>query len=90
MTRRLLIAALALLLAAPADAALDSKQKRGSVINMGQPGRPWLAEPDGTLASTDRMSILTYASAVAPAAPGGNAPFSIFGGSPIFDGGIFR
>jgi len=69
--RRLLVFLFVAGLASPAGADLDTKQKRGSVVSMGQPGRPWLAEPDGTLASTDRMSLMTYAAAVAPAAPGG-------------------
>jgi len=51
--------------------ALDTKQKRGSAICLSLPHRQWLAEPDGTLSSTDRMSLLKYCSAVAPAAPGG-------------------
>lgn len=73
MTRRLLLAALALLLAVPARAALDTKNKRGSVIGLSSPGRQWLAEPDGTdiAASTDRMSVMTYAAAVAPEVSGG-------------------
>lgn len=48
--------------------ALDSKQKRGSAVSMSLPFRQWLAEPDGTLANTDRMSMVKFASAVAPAA----------------------
>jgi hypothetical protein len=69
--RRLTVAAAALAVAASAQADLDSKQKRGSVVGLSLPGRPWLAEPDGTLSSTDRVALMTYASAVAPAAPGG-------------------
>ena len=46
--------------------ALDSKQKRGSVLGLGSPWRSWLAEPDGTLASTDRVSLLKWGSAVTP------------------------
>ena len=51
--------------------ALDTKQKRGSALNLSNPSRPWLVEPDGTLANTDRLSLLRFASAVTPAAPGG-------------------
>jgi len=49
--------------------ALDSKQKRGSAISLTMPHRSWLAEPDGTLADTDRMSLLKLCSAIAPDAP---------------------
>ena len=49
--------------------ALDSKQKRGSAISLTIPYRSWLAEPDGTLADTDRMSLLKMCSAIAPEAP---------------------
>lgn len=48
--------------------ALDSKQKRGSAINCGIPFRRWLAEPDGTLADTDRVSLMKWCSAIAPEA----------------------
>lgn len=51
--------------------ALDSKQKRGSVLGFALPFRSWLAEPDGALGSTDRMSLLHYGSGVAAASPGG-------------------
>ncbi len=43
---------------------LDTKQKRGSAINIGMPGRQWLAEPSGTLDQGPRQSLLTYCSAV--------------------------
>lgn len=48
--------------------ALDTKQKRGSAINMAQPWRIWLAEPDGTLDANDRISLLKLCSAIAPSA----------------------
>lgn len=51
--------------------ALDSKQKRGSVLGLSLPFRSWLAEPDATLANTDRLSLLRYGAAIAPASPGG-------------------
>lgn len=53
--------------------ALDSKQKRGSAMSMTMPNRLWLAVPDGTLANTDRMSLLKLCSAVTPASPGGTS-----------------
>ena len=56
--------------------ALDTKQKRGSAISMSIPNRQWLAEPDGTLVATDRVSLVKLASAVAPAPPGGLVPAS--------------
>lgn len=46
--------------------SLDSKNKRGSAIHLGSPDRQWLAEPDGSLASTDRASLLKLAAAIAP------------------------
>jgi hypothetical protein len=49
--------------------SLDSKQKRGSAMLVSMPFRSWLAEPDGVLASTDRLSLLKLCSAVTPAAP---------------------
>lgn len=47
--------------------ALDSKQKRGSAIGMSLPHRQWAAEPDGTLANTDRVSLMKYCAAITPA-----------------------
>jgi hypothetical protein len=47
--------------------ALDTKQKRGSAIDLTLGFRSWLAEPDGSLAVTDRLSLLKLASAVSPA-----------------------
>jgi hypothetical protein len=49
--------------------ALDSKQKRGSAIELTMPHRAWLANPDGTVADTDRASLLKLASGVAPGEP---------------------
>lgn len=71
--RRFAIFVAALLLASAAGAALDSKQKRGSVISLSVPGRVWLSEPDGSdlAADTERMCVMTFAAAVSPAAPGG-------------------
>lgn len=46
--------------------SLDSKQKRGAAVNLGIPGRQWLAEPDGTFLSADRISLLAYGSAEQP------------------------
>jgi hypothetical protein len=73
---------------------LDSKQKRGSALDVGQPQRQWLAEPDGALADTDRASLLKLCSAVAPAAPpaagdaaGGGFRSGGFGGRVLRAGG---
>ena len=38
---------------------------------MTMPHRIWLAEPDGTLANTDRLSLLNLCSAIAPGAATG-------------------
>lgn len=57
--------------------ALDSKQKRGSAISISLPQRQWLAEPDGTLANTDRVSLAKLCSAIVPASPGGGPPPSL-------------
>lgn len=46
--------------------ALDTAHKRGSVFGLSIPGRPWLATPDGALASTDRIALLYFAGAIAP------------------------
>lgn len=48
--------------------ALDTKQKRGAVLNLTLPYRQWLAEPDGTLALADRQSLLKLGAAVSAAA----------------------
>lgn len=48
---------------------LDTKQKRGSVVGMTQPHRQWLAEPDATLAATDRLSLMKLGSAEDPSPP---------------------
>jgi hypothetical protein len=45
--------------------ALDSKNKRGSAMLLTIPFRQWLAEPDGTLAVEDRMSLLKLAATFA-------------------------
>lgn len=49
--------------------ALDTANKRGSVIGLSLPFRQWLATPDGTLASTDRASLLKMAATITPDAP---------------------
>lgn len=46
--------------------ALDSKQKRGSAMLLGQPWRGWLAEPTGTVTSASRISLRWWCSAVPP------------------------
>jgi hypothetical protein len=46
--------------------ALDTAHKRGSVIGLSSPWRPWLAVPDGAFASTDRIALLYYAGAIEP------------------------
>lgn len=48
--------------------ALDSKQKRGSAISLSLPHRQWLQEPDGTIAASDRLSLVKLCSAIAAAA----------------------
>lgn len=45
--------------------ALDSKQKRGSAIDVGQPNRQWLLEPDGTISGADKQSLAKLCSGVA-------------------------
>lgn len=55
--------------------ALDSKQKRGSALDMSLPQRQWLAEPDGTLANTDRVSLVKLCSAVTPGGAVSGIPF---------------
>lgn len=45
--------------------ALDSVQKRGSVIGLSLPFRPWLVEPSGALnLATERQSVLYLSSAI--------------------------
>ncbi len=67
--------------------ALDSKQKRGSAINLGLPFRAWLAEPDGTLDASDRASVgLKLCSAVTPQGSGGGGG----GGGSIFRTSIIQ
>ena len=46
--------------------SLDTKQKRGSVINISLPFRSWLAEPDGSFNTSDFLSLMYYSSAIAP------------------------
>jgi hypothetical protein len=41
--------------------ALDTKAKRGAAIDLGQFGRPWLAEPRGQLTFPARLSLLGWA-----------------------------
>jgi hypothetical protein len=48
--------------------ALDTKQKRGSAIDLTLGFRSWLAEPDGSLAVADRVSLLKLSSGVPPSA----------------------
>lgn len=58
--------------------ALDSKQKRGSALDLTMPFRSWLSEPDGTIAATDRQSFVKLCTAVAFSAPGGGIVGSLF------------
>lgn len=45
--------------------SLDSKQKRGSVIGLALPFRPWLVEPTGALnLAIERQSVIYLASAI--------------------------
>jgi len=48
--------------------ALDTKQKRGSVLELSLPFREWLSDPDGSLAAGDRQALLKLGSAVAASA----------------------
>ncbi len=41
---------------------LDTNQKRGSAINLGMPGRQWLAEPSDTPDPGSLQSLLTFCS----------------------------
>lgn len=44
--------------------SLDSKQKRGSSINLSLPFRPWTSEPSGHLDTpTNRLSLLHFSAA---------------------------
>ncbi len=62
--RQVVCALLILALASPAAGALDSKNKRGSVISMTIPGRPWLCEPDGGFGRGDRLALALLAATV--------------------------
>lgn len=42
--------------------ALDTKQKRGSAMSIGMPGRPWASVPAGSLAQLSRQSIVLLCS----------------------------
>ncbi len=56
--------------------SLGTKHKRGAAVMISLPFRQWKAEPDGTLASTDRVALLYYSAAIAPA--GAVAPNPVF------------
>lgn len=62
--RRLICALAIVLWAWPTGAALDMERRRGSVINLGIPGRPWTTWPDGGFSRNDRLSLLGYAANV--------------------------
>lgn len=47
--------------------ALDTKQKRGSVLDLTLPWREWLADPDSSLSVADRQALLKLGSGVFPA-----------------------
>lgn len=47
--------------------AIDSKQKRGSLIGHGMPWRSWLSEPSGTIGVGSRLSLLKYYAGTAAA-----------------------
>lgn len=40
--------------------SLNTYQKRGSVINLGVPGRPWISSPSGSITLSSRLSILGF------------------------------
>jgi hypothetical protein len=42
--------------------SLNTSQKRGSVINIGQPGRPWIQKPQNQSTLHSRLSMLGFAS----------------------------
>lgn len=46
--------------------SLDTKQKRGSAINIGMPFRRWQVEPSGNLNPSKQLSLLRYSSAIDP------------------------
>lgn len=67
--KRLIAALVVILVAWPTSAALDSERRRGSVMNLSMPGRPWLTFPDGGFSRNDRLSLLGYASNVTEIPP---------------------
>ena len=40
--------------------SLDTKQKRGSAINLGVPFRPWISEPQASSSFGSRLSFLGF------------------------------
>lgn len=52
------MAIIIVLFAAGAVHATDTKARRGSLFGWTQPSRLWLAEPDGTLDASDRLSLM--------------------------------
>lgn len=40
--------------------SLDTYQKRGSVINLGIPGRPWISSPQNLNSFGSRLSVLGF------------------------------
>ena len=55
--------------------ALDSAQKRGSVIALSLPGRSWTAVPTGALnLATERLGIMYYATSIFPSGSGPGLP----------------
>lgn len=68
--------------------SLDSKQKRGSAIEMTMPFRIWCSEPNGSLGSEQRASILKLCSAVFEAAASDTGTAYYTGLNPVFFGGM--
>lgn len=67
--------------------ALDTKQKRGSALLMGQPWRGWLAEPSGALPVASRISLRWWCSGVSPG-PLVRGPWRIVAAQVYCPGGV--
>lgn len=55
--------------------ALDSDQKRGSVIDLWIPFREWVAAPNATVAQSQQQSIVRMAAEPLADAPGGSTAY---------------
>ena len=74
--------------------SLDSKQKRGAVLELGMPWRAWLADPDSSFDAGDRLSLLKLSSVPLPSSsvsadPGvGNITITGYAPTVVQDGPI--